>query len=369
LPALAIYRYNKGIAEKVFLKLHRGGSEMLRKVMLFFLVFIISTPMFCVFADEEITVTIDGERVNFDQSPMVVDGRTLVPIRAVCEKIGAEVDWDGNSKTAVISYNDTTLALTIGKDRMKVNGEDTVYLDVPPAVYGGRTLLPIRAVAENLGCDVEWNSEGNHIIVHTSYIIRTPQDTSVLPLDFKDDISYKTTDIAITDNITDIESYSFYGHKSNLRSFSVDAGNTYFAVEDGVLFNNDKTVLIAYPQGKTGSYYKIPDSVTEVGAAAFAYANNLTDIDFGANLKIIGVDAFRGCKFTEITIPDTVTGLWGCAFCDNENLQKITIPRNARIVNDILSGGNPDVVVYGAAGSEAETFAKQYGYRFVSSEL
>jgi hypothetical protein len=65
-----------------------------------------------------------------------------------------------------------------------------------------------------------------------------------------------------------------------------------------------------------------------------------------------------------------VTDLWGCAFCDNENLLKITIPQNVkRISNDILSGGNPGVVVYGAANSAAETFAKQCGYKFDGSEL
>jgi hypothetical protein len=336
--------------------------------MMFLLVFVISAPTFCVFANEEILVTVDGERVSFDQPPIIVEGRTLVPIRAVCEKIGAAVDWNSDSQTVTIAYKDTVVALTIDKNQMTVNNGH-VGLDVAPAIYGGRTLLPIRAVAENLGCEVSWDGDENHIAINTSHIVYTPQNINRLSDDFGDNVPYNANEIVITDNITDIEDYTFYGHKDNLQSFSVDAGNAYFTAEDGVLFNNDKTVLIAYPQGKIGSYYKIPDSVTEVGAAAFGYANNLTDIDFGANLKIIGVDAFRGCKFTEITIPDTVTGLWGCAFCDNENLRKITIPRNARIVNDILSGGNPDVVVYGAAGSEAETFAKQYGYRFVSSEL
>jgi hypothetical protein len=321
------------------------------------------------FAAEEISVTVDGESVVFDQSPIVIDGHTLVPIRAVCEKIGATVDWDDNSKTTEISYKDMTVALTIGENLMTVNYFFPVPLDAPPVVYNGRTLLPIRAVAETLGCDVNWDSERNTIAIDTGYIVYTPQNTSVLPKYFIKNISYDTNELVITDNITAINGYAFWGSGYELQSFSVDPGNAYFTVEDGVLFNNDKTVLIAYPQGKTGSYYKIPDSVTEVGTGAFCFADNLTDIDFSANLKKIGVDAFRGCKFTEITIPDTVTSILGCAFCNNASLQKITIPQTARIANDILSGGNPDVVVYGAANSPAETFAKKYGYKFTGWEF
>jgi hypothetical protein len=142
---------------------------------MFFLVFAISATAFCVFADDEISVTVDGESVVFDQSPIAVDGRTLVPIRAVCEKIGAAVAWDNSSKTVTISYNDTILALTIGKSQMTINGESTVYLDVPPAVYSDRTLLPIRAVAENLGCDIDWDSKENHITITNVHSILVPE--------------------------------------------------------------------------------------------------------------------------------------------------------------------------------------------------
>jgi hypothetical protein len=87
-----------------------------------------------------------------------------VPIRAVCEKLGASVDWEASTQTATVTYNGTVLLLTIGSREMKVN-ENSVWLDIPPAVYNGRTLLPIRAVVENLGCDVRWDGENSRVII------------------------------------------------------------------------------------------------------------------------------------------------------------------------------------------------------------
>jgi len=92
----------------------------------------------------------------------------------------------------------------------------------------------------------------------------------------------------------------------------------------------------------------------------------LEEIEFGSNLKTIGVDAFRGCHFSEVVIPEGVTTINGCAFNDMKELQKITIPRSVKmIVGDILSGSNPDVVIYGINGLIGEYIASQYGYKFV----
>lgn len=104
-----------------------------------------------------IKVEVEGESVQFDQPPIIIDGRTLIPIRAVGEKIGATIKWDDRTRTTTVSKDNTTLSLQIDNQLMQVNGESPVYLDVPPQIYGGRTLLPIRAIVENLGYGVLWN--------------------------------------------------------------------------------------------------------------------------------------------------------------------------------------------------------------------
>lgn len=174
-------------------------------------------------------------------------------------------------------------------------------------------------------------------------------------------------ELVITKNIKTIESYAFYGHK--MGKFTVETGNPSFTAIDGVLFSQDKTKLLAYPRYKTEKTYTIPDSVTEIAQGAFAFNAYLAEVKFGSNLKLIREDAFRGCRLTEVVIPNGVESIYGCAFSDNMDLTKFTIPSSVwGIGKDILSGSNPNVVIYGEKGSRAEAYASENGYRFAGSE-
>ena len=116
-------------------------------------------------ANNDVTVTINGELISFDQPPIIVDGRTLVPIRAVCEKLGALVGWEHATQTVTITKGALVLSLKIGDREMRVSNENSIYLDVPPQIYNGRTLLPIRAVVEKLGCNVLWDERNRQVII------------------------------------------------------------------------------------------------------------------------------------------------------------------------------------------------------------
>ena len=123
-------------------------------------------------AGDYITVKVIGELVEFDdQPPIIIDGRTLVPIRAVCEKIGATVAWDASTETVSITSDSVNLKLKINSQTMIVNDESRVYLEVPPQIYNGRTLLPIRAVVEALGCDVQWDAANQVVIIEPAKVI------------------------------------------------------------------------------------------------------------------------------------------------------------------------------------------------------
>jgi len=175
------------------------------------------------------------------------------------------------------------------------------------------------------------------------------------------------SELVITQNITTIADYIFY--TNTFGKFTVEKNNPSFTTVDGVLFNKDKTKLIAYPGRKTDKTYKVPESVTEIASGAFAFSANLKEIDLGSNLKVIGTDAFRGCHFTEVVIPESVTTINGCAFDDIKELKKITIPPGVTsIAGDILLGSNPDVVVHGVFGTPAEALASSNGYKFAGTE-
>ena len=102
------------------------------------------------------TVFYNGEKIKFDQIPVIENGRTLVPLRAIFEKIGAEVEWDGDTQTVTATKGDITVALTIDSTAATKNGE-TIALDVPAKIISGRTLVPVRFVSDCFGVDVAWD--------------------------------------------------------------------------------------------------------------------------------------------------------------------------------------------------------------------
>ena len=111
-----------------------------------------------------ITVKANGQLVNFDQPPIIIDGRTLVPLRAIFEALGATVDWNGNTQTVTSKKGSTSISLSIDSNSMYKNGK-AVTLDVPAQLINDRTLVPARAVAEAFGCDVDWDDTTKTITI------------------------------------------------------------------------------------------------------------------------------------------------------------------------------------------------------------
>ncbi|HPT34925.1 MAG TPA: DUF1343 domain-containing protein [Bacillota bacterium] len=84
--------------------------------------------------------------------------RTMVPVRAISEAIGAQVDWDEGQRLVTITRGNTVIRLWIGNQVIEVNGEKHV-MDTQPVIKGDRTMVPLRFVGEFLGMDVEWNED------------------------------------------------------------------------------------------------------------------------------------------------------------------------------------------------------------------
>jgi len=116
-------------------------------------------------AANEVRVTINNQPVNFDgQGPVIVDGRTLVPVRGVFEALDFDVDWDQASQTAHLTRTGQAVTISIGSSTFTVNGTSR-QLDVPAQNIGGRTMLPIRAVLESVGYNVDWDGATSTILV------------------------------------------------------------------------------------------------------------------------------------------------------------------------------------------------------------
>ena len=118
-------------------------------------------------AQSPIRVYVDGQPVNFDVPPNVIQGRVLVPLRGVFEKLGATVDYDAKTQHIVAVRRDQTVELTLGSRQARIN-DHPALLDVPAFTIGDRTMVPLRFVSESLGASVQWVEASRIILVGSS---------------------------------------------------------------------------------------------------------------------------------------------------------------------------------------------------------
>lgn len=119
-------------------------------------------------------VILDGNQLSFDVSPEIVQGRVLVPMRALFEAVDADVQWNGETRTVTARKDDVEIVLVVGGQGYR-NGEP-VDLDIPAVIKNGRTLVPLRFVSEALDCEVDWDPTAG-----TVYVYRAAAPVSVQP--------------------------------------------------------------------------------------------------------------------------------------------------------------------------------------------
>ena len=113
-----------------------------------------------------IDVTVDGELLEMDVAPTIEEGRTLVPMRAIFERLGAQVNWDEDTRTVTGVKDDTTIVLPLGDTEALVDGLQ-VEIDVPADTIEGRTMVPARFIAETLGANVVWEEETRTVVIES----------------------------------------------------------------------------------------------------------------------------------------------------------------------------------------------------------
>ena len=123
-------------------------------------------------------VYVDGNKIEFeDQEAVIVDDITLVPVRGVFESMGADVRWNEDErKVTVVSDNGVDRAVLIIDDYIMntfhftslfTPNKKEVELEVPPQIMNDRTMVPLRAISETIGADVEWDGENYAVIITT----------------------------------------------------------------------------------------------------------------------------------------------------------------------------------------------------------
>ena len=109
----------------------------------------------------DITVKVNGEEIHPEMAPIIVEERTLVPLRAVSEALGCDVSWDADTKGITLCDGSNLYFTWIDKDHaFKTSAtalEDTTVMDVPPTIMNDYTMVPLRAISEMFGATVNWD--------------------------------------------------------------------------------------------------------------------------------------------------------------------------------------------------------------------
>lgn len=172
-------------------------------------------------AEDNITVTLDGEKIEFDVPPQIINERTMVPVRAIFEAIGASVDWDQPTQTVISQMGDTHITLTINEPVMYVNGEPK-ELDTPAMIIDERTLVPARAISEAYGLKVDWIQETQTVVLTTDEYVEP--DLQVIEIPSKREQALKVYDVLLKNDIIrkgfyDLENGYYYIELSDDSSY------------------------------------------------------------------------------------------------------------------------------------------------------
>ena len=153
----------------------------MKKVLAFVMAAVISLSATAVFAADEVFVKIDGKDLQTDVPAQIIDDRTMVPMRAIFETLGANVQWAADLQAILATKGAKIIVMKIGVKALAstvIGGESrTTELDVAPQIVDDRTLVPVRAISEALDCTVDWDGEARTVIITTTAAEPAPAQT------------------------------------------------------------------------------------------------------------------------------------------------------------------------------------------------
>lgn len=214
-----------------------------------------------------IVLNINGNIVDQDTLPMkpvIIDGTTLVPVREVFETLGAVVDYKEQSKEVYIGYNNTLTIMKIDSPTYTVDNETHTF-SVNPKIINGKTMIPLRAVSEGLGLNVNWeNSTRTISIAGTKTDTKEPTENveqptptptpapTIVPAVDRSTTAITSSD-SITTTITTVNAYS--------NSISINSSSPITNVSKSLLEDNRLVIDIENSQNALPSSISTPQSI------------------------------------------------------------------------------------------------------------
>lgn len=189
----------------------------MKKIVIFSLMFVfVVFSLSAIASPADITVRIDSSALEYDVPPVAIDGRTLVPVRVTAEALGADVSWDSDSESAIITFEDRVVTMALDDPHYYIDG--TKYdMDSAVTIIDSRMLIPVRYLAESLGAVVVWDNKEKivDIITERHYIVL--DDTK---LTIGDDVAHLLTTFGKPDRIdVGIDRFDWYVYNSDYSNY------------------------------------------------------------------------------------------------------------------------------------------------------
>ena len=257
----------------------------MKKAIIIFFAVLCTT--FTAYAADDISVYMNGEKMVFEQAPIIRDDFTLVPFRAIFEKLDMTVQWFGDEQRVTAQKGGIAITLFINKPVMYVNNE-AFELSTPPIIYNDFTLVPLRAVAEAAKAQVEWDGDTRTVTITSQEsdfanwareVLKLTNDERVMrglnPLKWNDELAA----LAMM-HCEDMINRSFFAHNNpdGLTPFDrmKNAGISYYAAGENIA---------------AGQYS--PKAAVEAWMNSEGHRENILNPDF----KCLGVSVVKGGKY------------------------------------------------------------------------
>ncbi|QOX63216.1 AMIN domain-containing protein [Anoxybacterium hadale] len=224
-----------------------------------------------------VALQIDGKSVNSDVPPVIIKERTLIPLRAVFESMGAQVTWNDQARIAAVALGSSSVQLDIDREAAFVNGNQAA-MDVPALIINDRTMIPLRFVAESLNCGIGWDDLTRTVSIQSPVTREFNKITSV-KIQEKSDY-YRV----IIEAENGIEAYNTFVY-DNPQRFGVDLKNMALGDGDGeIKENNDLIKTVRYDQFAPETA-RVVVELKEKVAGKVSFSDNGTKmyIDFDKN--------------------------------------------------------------------------------------
>lgn len=144
-------------------KFFKKSTSLLLAILL---IISMAAPVYAI--DNSIQVQLNGENISFDVAPQMVNNRILVPMRTIFEELGANVEWDNQTRTITATHEETVIELNLNNQDAYIikNGvSKKLQLDAAPIIVKGKTLVPVRFISESMGKQVGWDGTNKTVIL------------------------------------------------------------------------------------------------------------------------------------------------------------------------------------------------------------